>query len=391
MTTQSRPLWRESGLRPRRLPAQYESIAQSSPAGALALAPNRTRLFVFLIVLASSSEALAQAAGAGAAGAEAPAKVELPAEHVPKVTLDREPKANVVTGDVVHVRIRADAPEGDDVTVPEQSFAPFELAARRAHPEPEKNGRRTFVFELDLLALEPGQHVLSAITLRVVTKGGVVGETTAPALPIEVKSLLANEPNAQPKPATKPVVVMQDDYTWLYVGGGLLGAALIALLTWFVMRWLARRPKVVPPPPPPRPPWEIAASRLADLRRRKQRMIEEGKAAQFVDEVSDVVRQYLGGLFGFDGLETTTDEMVLLLRDRNAKVGLMQEVGAYLRRCDLVKFAKVEPDQDEADLVFAKAQDIVQFSMPVERVGQAPLDQAAEAPPPPAPPTGDAP
>jgi hypothetical protein len=265
------------------------------------------------------------------------------------------------------VRIRAEARAGDDVTVPEQSFAPFELSARRARVEPVKDGRQTFVFELDLLALEPGSHELSTITLRVVTSGGVVGETTAPALAVEVKSLLANEPNAAPKPVTRPVVVMQDDYTWLYVGGGVLGAALIALATWLVMRWLARRPKAAAPPPPPRPPWEIAVGKLADLRRRKQRMLEEGKAAQFVDEVSDVVREYLGGLFGFDGLETTTDEMQQLLRDKHAKLGLMQEVGAYLRRCDLVKFAKVEPDQDEADLVFAKAQDIVQFSMPVER------------------------
>ena len=82
-------------------------------------------------------------------------------------------------------------------------------------------------------------------------------------------------------------------------------------------------------------------------------------------EVSDVVREYLGGRFGFDGLETTTHEMLQLLRQRNCNPGLWQEVGAYLRRCDLVKFAKVEPDQDEADLVFAKAQDIVQFSMPL--------------------------
>jgi hypothetical protein len=343
---------------------------------------SRRAALMTLVLLCAPGLAIAQApAGAAAAGApaEPEAKVELPVEHVPKVTLEREPKSDVATGDIVHVRIRADAPEGDDVTVPEQSFAPFELAARRARVEPEKNGRRTFVFELDLLALEPGPHTLSAITLRVVTKDGLVGETTAPPLAIDVKSLLANEPNAQPKPATKPVVVMQDDYTWLYVGGGLLAAALIALLTWLVMRWLARRPKAVPPPPPPKPPWEIAVARLADLRRRKQRMIEDGQAAQFVDEVSDVVRQYLGGLFGFDGLETTTDEMVLLLRERNAKVGLLQEVGAYLRRCDLVKFAKVEPDQDEADLVFAKAQDIVQFSMPVDVPGSRSPEPAVDA------------
>jgi hypothetical protein len=154
---------------------------------------------------------------------------------------------------------------------------------------------------------------------------------------------------------------------------------------------MARRVRPAPPPPPPRPPWEIAAMKLADLRRRKQRMIEEGRAAQFVDEVSDVVREYLGGRFGFDGLETTTDEMLLLLRERQCSVGLWQEIAAYLARCDLVKFAKVEPDQDEADLVFAKAQDIVQFSMPLaETEAQSPRPPGSSSrPQPPAASSGE--
>jgi hypothetical protein len=69
-------------------------------------------------------------------------------------------------------------------------------------------------------------------------------------------------------------------------------------------------------------------------------------------------------------------------------VGLWQEVAAYLQRCDLIKFAKVEPDQDEADLVFAKAQDIVQFSAPAADA-YGPGDARPGAPrsgPPPAPP-----
>jgi hypothetical protein len=324
--------------------------------------------------------ALAQSQAAPAAGtaapaappaAEPPAEPPLPAQNVPKVTTELTPKGKLMVGDLAKLVIRADALEGDDVAVPEQSFAPLEVHARRARVEPAKDGRQRFVFELELLALDPGRHAIDGVELRVVTKSGLVGSVRTEPLAIEVGSLLANEPNAQPKPETQPVVVMQDDYTLLYVLGGIALAGLIALVTWLLARYLQRRVKPAPPPPPPRPPWEIAASKLADLRRRKQRMVEEGKAAQFVDEVSDVVREYLGGRFGFDGLETTTDEMLLLLRRGHCNVGLWQEVGAYLRRCDLVKFAKVEPDQDEADLVFAKAQDIVQFSMPLgEGYGQ---------------------
>jgi hypothetical protein len=294
-----------------------------------------------------------------------PERPALPAQHVPRLTIELAPKS-VMVGDLVKLTLHADALEGDDVAVPEQSFAPFEVHAKRSRIRPAKDGRVRHEFELDLLAFDPGRHELGPVELRVVTKDGLVGSVlTNDKLAVEVDSLLGNEPNAQLKPETDPVVVMQDDYTLLYIAGGLAAAALIALITWLVARYLQRRVKPVPPPPPPRPPWEIAAAKLAELRRRKSRMIEEGQSAQFVDEVSDVVREYLGGRFGFDGLETTTDEMLGLLRERHCNSGLLQEVGTYLRRCDLVKFAKVEPDRDEADLVFAKAQDIVQFSMPL--------------------------
>jgi hypothetical protein len=284
----------------------------------------------------------------------------------------------------VKLVIRADAMVGDDVAVPEQSFAPFEITGKRLRVEPERAGRQTFVFELDLLAVDSGEQQIPAVELRVVTKDGFVGTTRTAALSLKVGSLLANEPNAQLKPATKPVVVMQDDYTLLYVLGAIASAALIALLTWLVARYMQRRVRPAAPPPPPRPPWEVAVEKLADLRRRKQRMVEQGMASQFVDEVSDVAREYLGARFGFDGLESTTDEALSLLRSRDCNVGLWQEVAAYLRRCDLIKFASVDPDPDEADLVFKKAQDIVQFSTPLgdgypEKAGQSRTAGAAAA------------
>jgi uncharacterized membrane protein YgcG len=288
----------------------------------------------------------------------------LPAEHTPKLSVGVDPKTGALVGDLVRLTIRADAPEGDDVTVTDQSFAPFEVLDKRARVEPVKDGRHTFVFEIDLLSLEPGEVGIAAVELRVVTKDGLVGFVKTDATPLKVGSLIANEPNAQPKAATKPVSVTQDDYTLLYVVGGLAGATLIALLTLWISRWWRGRAKRPVPPAPPRPPWEIAVEKLAALRRRKSEMLEAGQGVQLVDLVSDVVREYLGGVFGFDGLETTSDEMIDLLRRHGANVGLSQEVRSYLGRCDLVKFAKVVPDRDEVDLLFAKAQDIVQFDRP---------------------------
>ena len=328
--------------------------APRGDAGALAAAA--------WLALAATAVAQAPTLAKPDAGVVAAEPAPLPAEHTPKLSVTVRPTGGVMAGDLVHLSIRADAPEGDDVTVAEQSFQPFEVSDKRARVEAAKDGRHTFVFDIDLLALEPGDVGIAPIELRVVTADGLVGVAKTAAVPVKVGSLIANEPNAQPKAPTKPVTVMQDDYTLLYVTGGLAAVALIALLTLWISRWWRGRARKPVPAPPPRPPWEIAVEKLAALRRRKSEMLDAGQVEPLVDAVSDIVREYLGGVYGFDGLETTSDEMGDRLRDHGADAALREEVRRYLGRCDLVKFAKVVADRDEVDLLFAKAQDIVQFN-----------------------------
>lgn len=305
----------------------------------------------------AGTHALAPSAG------DAVLSEELPAAHVPQVQVEVKPQDPVTIGQPVHVILRATVPQGDRVTLPEQSFPGFELHETQQDSS-QQAGQQTYTFSLSLLGFEAGTFTLDSIQLRVVTADGQVGEETVEPLTLTVQSLLANEPNAKLRPASAPVTVIEDDYTLAYVGLGLLAALLIAGLTLLLQRYLRRRQVAEAPPPPPRPPWEVAVEQLSALRVRKQAMLDRGQAVEFVDAVSDVVRAYLGARFGFAGLDTTTAELLDYLRLGRVASGLQEETRAYLRRCDLVKFAKMEPDKDEVDLIFAKAQDIVQFSMP---------------------------
>ncbi len=287
----------------------------------------------------------------------------LPPEHAPKIEARIEPTKDLAIGDRITLHVSADVLEGDDVSVPEQTFGGLEILPKRARVEPAKDGRQRFVLEVDLIAWEPGPSTVPPVKLRVVTKQGLLGSVTTPQFPINVKAVLGNEPNAQPKAQTAPVTVTQDDYTLLYVVGGLLAAVLVSLLTLAISRRLRNRAKPLPPPPPPRPPWEVAIEKLAELRRIKQRMIEEGRGVELVDRISDVVREYLGGTYGFDGLETTSDEMRQRLQTARVDGHLIDNVSMFLKRCDLVKFAKVTPDQDEVDLIFGKGSDLIHFGV----------------------------
>ena len=70
--------------------------------------------------------------------------------------------------------------------------------------------------EVEVLA---GDAWTDPITLRVVTDSGVIGTIRTEARTVTVGALTANEPDAQPRPATAPVPVMQDDYTLAYLLG----------------------------------------------------------------------------------------------------------------------------------------------------------------------------
>lgn len=338
----------------------------------------------------AAAEVDAGAAGTGATTAPSEPELEpIPEEHRPRLDLSVDPRSGTMTGDLVTVTIRANVPEGDDVAVPRQSFAPFEVHQTNARVEEARGGRRTFVLTIKLLAFEPGDHTVGPIRLRIVTKDGVIGGAETRPIPIRVGSLLGNEPNAQPKPPTRPHQVFEKDYTLLWILGGLGAIALVALITLLLARWWMKRAKAAAPPPPPRPAWEVALEKLEALRREQKQMLADGRVVVWVDGVSDALREYLGHRYGFEGLESTTDEIVSRLRKTRLAGVTVPEIAAILADCDLVKFAKATLDEAQCDQVLAGAFRIVRTTM--AQPAQPPAPGPGAPPPAARPPAAAAP
>lgn len=284
--------------------------------------------------------------------------------HQPHLTVEIGPRTAIMTGDVVRLTIVADALAGDDITLPQQAFAPFELHAQSLVHGEINNGRRNTTFRLELLALEPGDLTIPAITIRVATSDGELGNVTTTPRSIHIASVLGNTPNAQPKPPTQPVVVMQDDYTLAWIGGILLALIFTVIVTILVMRLLRKRKKAIVPIVPKRPPWDVAMEKLNALRVNQGRLYAEGRMMEFVDGVSDAVREYLGNRYGFVGLESTTDEVVAYLKKVDRLGVAKEQVGGLLSDCDLVKFAKAIPDETQCAHLLDGAFHIVRSTIP---------------------------
>ncbi|MDP8999823.1 MAG: hypothetical protein M3O46_06905, partial [Myxococcota bacterium] len=228
-----------------------------------------------------------------------------------------------------------------------------------------KTGRRQTTLDLLLVALpsEPGRHtlVLPALPVSIArANNDVVTLCTSPH-PIVVEDPTSSTPDAKPRLNPSPRVQREE---WVALERalvwGLVGAVVGGAIAWTLYRWI-KRPKPAVPPPPPRPDWEVALEQLDQARHAG--LLETKRFAEFFDRVNDAVRQYLGARFGFDGLESTTDETLRALR-RNPHFGLpIPEVAAFLQECDLVKFADVTPTLPECERALIDAEKVVRATM----------------------------
>jgi hypothetical protein len=352
----------------------------------------RLAIVLAIAALFASSSASAQPSAAGPdagvgasaqegsiASAPEPTLREPPPEARPTIESTVTPTEGLVTGDVVTWTLKITSREGDDVTVIGLDEAmgsraadrladldrPVHLLDESVDEAEAHDGHRTRTCTARFLLLAPGEQTLPALVVRVLTAGGQLGFVRPEAPVVQVGAVLANEPNAAPKPLTDPVSVMEDDPRPLYAGAALLAMLAGALLAFLVSRWWKRRSRRPAPPPPPRPAWEVAVAKLDDLLRSRDALLAEGRAVEWADGVSDVIREYLGARYGFDGLESTTDEVLERLAEAPLRGVAVPEVAVLLQDCDLVKFAKASMGEAESQALLAAGYRIVRATTPL--------------------------
>lgn len=257
---------------------------------------------------------------------------------------------------------RAIASAGFELPVPDAGAGP----SLKRQELPDKAVTEV-VINFVALPEKPGRHTLTLPPIPIAlsrASGELVTLCTTPHA-IVIDEPIANETEPAPKdnPPPRPqreIWTLARDLTY----GALLGIALAALVAWLVVLW-RRRPKPPKPPPPPRPPWELALEALEDLRR--EDLVSQGRQAEHIDRVSDVVRLYLGRRFGFDGIESTTDEVLQVLRRMTPPLPVYDEVRQLLQDSDLVKFARWTPTDTDCRDVLTAAEHIVGATMPAQR------------------------
>jgi hypothetical protein len=153
----------------------------------------------------------------------------------------------------------------------------------------------------------------------------------------------------------KPPLEISSGLAWLW---WTLGALAVLTLLMFAWRYLHRRITHIPPTPPV--PAHVRAKQMLE---RALAFIVEPK--QFCTLVSNTIRTYLEERFDFHAPERTTEEFLRELQTTNLLTAEQKEsLGKFLASCDLVKFAKYEPRENELRELHSAALRLVEETEP---------------------------
>jgi hypothetical protein len=155
----------------------------------------------------------------------------------------------------------------------------------------------------------------------------------------------------------KPPIEIPSGLEWLWWTLGIAAAVTLLLLAW--RYWHRRLTNISATPPVP------AHIRAKQMLERALAFLVEPK--QFCTLVSGTIRVYLEERFNFHAPERTTEEFLRELQATNLLSAEQKEkLGKFLASCDLVKFAKYEPGENELRELHHSAVQLVEETEPAE-------------------------
>lgn len=282
--------------------------------------------------------------GASTATVDAPSPISVSVELLGGDGKALSGSGRLHLGEPGTVRVIVTGPVDARIFVPTNPvLEPFKT---RGDPPPtvrqEKDGQAVEIHDLPVVALRVGAKAVPPIEVTWRRPDGSSGSVETKRLRARVSGRLVNEQDPALAGPPGPVSVIATNWVLVWSLSILGAAVLAALLTLIALFFLRRYLAASIPPPPPRPANELALEQLLLL------SVEDMASVDRYAGVVDVLREYLGGRYQFDGLEMTTREMMGSLVDEDLKDITDTEIRAVLEDADLVKFARLEPSDDEA-------------------------------------------
>ncbi len=145
----------------------------------------------------------------------------------------------------------------------------------------------------------------------------------------------------------------------------LLGLIVLGAIAYVLIRRLQRKPILGGTPAPDDPPHVAAIKSLEKLH--AQKLWQSGKQKQYYTRLTDILRAYMQGRYGFRAMEYTSAEILAKLRDEELPERTRARIENLLPLSDFVKFAKYVPDAQQNEDAYQDAYYFVEETKPTER------------------------
>ena len=168
-------------------------------------------------------------------------------------------------------------------------------------------------------------------------------------IPVEITSLLGEDRDNLVIEGIEDVVALPTQVPWLWIWVS-AGAWLLVIATAALMVYLKKKrvPDIIRLF---KPAHEIAYDRLRRLV--AEDLVESGQLKAFYERISTILRHYIEDRFQLRAPERTTEEFLQELGSSPVLPDSdKQDLARFLTHCDLVKFAKHEPTQEQIQTTF---------------------------------------
>ncbi len=269
-------------------------------------------------------------------------------------------KSTITIGDIVRYTLLVKHSKDVQVDMPASgvNLGMFEIQDYEIKEPEKKDGMLVEVVTFQISVYDTGSYVIPPVLVEYQVEGDSLRQAMqSEEVAIRVDSVKPSE--ADDIQDVKAPLAVPPDYTLYYwIGGLALLLLLIAATIYIYLKKYRKGPVTFFAPPPPRPAHELAYEALDGLE--QSSLLTEGRFKEYYIRISEIIRIYLSQRYEIDVLEMTTYELIETLRkvyDIDAKhIDLIYE---FMSTCDLVKFAKHIPADDDCRRIMTASRKIV--------------------------------
>jgi len=283
------------------------------------------------------------------------------AQEPPLTVTSAVDRSRITIGDLIEYTVTVAHRKDVKVEMPGlgANLGGFEIRDYRVD-EPKPEGDRTIsVYRYTISTFLTGDFEIPPLTVRYTVPGSTSpGSLATEKIKIRVESVKPSEAGdiRDIKPPVDIPVNWRQIALWVAPVAGLFALAIAGFL-WYRRR---RQGKGILPvrQEPTRPAHEAALEALARLE--ASDLLARADVKAFYIEVSEIIRRYVEGRYGFVALEMTTEELLDTLCQARVGGEIHELFRVFLERCDLVKFAKYEPPALAHSEILSLARQIVE-------------------------------